>query len=251
MTVDLTMTSALPVGAAFFLQGVQGITPEPRPGLYYSWPQLSVQGSVSVGGKTYAVQGTGWIDHQLMMDDTSALAPPAPPPSPGYVPIPACNGWSWCQFNLSNGDAFTVAAFQIGTLRDDLLVPYGFYVARAGDQWLPIPLIGSLNLDRFIPGLEGVLIPSAWRYEATDWKGGRLVDIGLMPVPWYPDGSFATGNLAIQGETPVDVALVNYAPVNAETGSGQALTGSGYCESVGYEPVENYAERCLAYLNGS
>jgi hypothetical protein len=35
---------------------------------------------------------------------------------------------------------------------------------------------------------------------------------------------------------------------NAQTGAGLALTGSGYCECVGYEPPERYAERALLYL---
>ena len=45
-----------------------------------------------------------------------------------------------------------------------------------------------------------------------------------------------------------DVALVNAAGINAQNGSGTALTGSGYCESVGYEPLQSYVKRALAYL---
>jgi hypothetical protein len=67
-------------------------------------------------------------------------------------------------------------------------------------------------------------------------------------VPWYPDGSFQTGDLGVPGETPVSVALVQRAPQNAQTGAGLALTGTGYCECVGYEPPGRYAERALLYL---
>jgi predicted secreted hydrolase len=161
LTIDLKMSSDLPVEKAFFLQGDgTGITPEPKPGLYYSWPQLSVEGKVSVGGKKYAVKGTGWIDHQLLMSDTSKPETPAVPRAPGWVPTQTFNGWSWCQFNLSNGDALAVAAFQVGMLRDILQVPYGWYLRRASDHWEQIYLVGSLEIDRFIPGLKEILMPS-------------------------------------------------------------------------------------------
>ena len=116
MTIDLEMNSDLPPENAFFLQGVGGLTPMPAPGRYYSWPQLSVKGSVAVGGKTYAVKGSGWLDHQLMMHSTTAPVAP-PPPQPGWVPVQHCAGWSWCEFNLDNGDALTAAGFQIGTIK--------------------------------------------------------------------------------------------------------------------------------------
>ncbi|MGZ5433430.1 MAG: lipocalin-like domain-containing protein, partial [Thermoanaerobaculia bacterium] len=53
--------------AAFFLQGgfrTPGVTPLPTPGIYYSWPQLSVNGSIRVGDTTYTVTGgSAWMDH--------------------------------------------------------------------------------------------------------------------------------------------------------------------------------------------
>jgi CrtC N-terminal lipocalin domain len=252
LTIDLQVTSDLPVESAFFLQGKDGLTTGDRPGLYYSWPQLSVQGTVSAGGKSYSVHGKGWIDHQLMMTATNAPAPaPLPPPSAGFAPIAPCSGWSWCQFNLDNGDAITVAAFQAGTLRTEVLVPYGFYVRAEPGGWAAIPLLGSLAVDRFVPGIFGVLNPSAWTYQLTDWAGGSLVDVEVLPVPWYPDGSFASSNLSVYGETAVSVAMINHAPLNAQAGPGIAVTGAGYCESVGYEPLETYWKRGLAFLGES
>ena len=249
MQINVTMTSDLPADKAFFLQGKDGITPEPTPGIYYSWPQLAVTGSVSVGGKTYKVSGTGWIDHQLMMGDTNKPAPPAPPlPMPGWKPLQGFNGWSWCQFNLDNGDAITGAGFQVGTLKANVPVQYAWYLQRTETGWLPIYVMGMLALDRFIPVLNEVVMPTAWTYQLTDVMGGKLVDVGIMAVPWYPDGSFQTGDLGVPGETPVNVALVQRAPQNAQTGAGLALTGTGYCECVGYEPPERYVERALLYL---
>lgn len=252
MQIDLTMTSDLPAKSAFFLQGKDGYTPPPTPGLYYSWPQLRVQGTVAAGGKTYKVSGTGWIDHQLMMASIEKPKP-SPPPKHDWQPMQGFNGWSWFQFNLDNGDALTAAAFQVGALKVEPTVSYGFYVQRAGKSWNPIYVVGSLSIGQFIAGLEGVSLPARWSYQLADFQlppapSGLLVEVGLSAVPWYPDGSFQTGDLAVPSETPVDVALVQSAPLNAQSGGGTALTGSGYCESVGYEAPTSYAARALAYL---
>jgi hypothetical protein len=248
MIVDVTMSSPLPEGSAFFEQADKYKSAGAGAGFYYSWPQLTVEGSITVDTRTYKVHGSGWICHQMMM-----LLPPDPAArgvtsTPNYAPTASVNGWSWCQFNLENGDAFTAVAVQSGTLRDTLLVPYGWYVRRNGDEWLQTYLTGFVHLDRFVPGLEGVLLPSAWRYTTTDLTGGRQIDAELLAVPWYPDGSFSDFDLQVQGETAVDVALTDYGRINTQTGSGRLLTGSGYCESVSYEPEERYVERALAYL---
>jgi hypothetical protein len=249
MTVDVTMSSPLPAPSAFFQQEGKLTIAGAMAGFYYSWPQLAVEGSITVGGRTFAVHGSGWVCHQMMMMLGATQAPVVPPPFTPYVPTASFTGWSWCQFNLTNGDSFTAVAVQSGTMRDQLSVPYGWYLRRDGDGWQRIYVTGSLQLDRFVPGLEGVLIPSAWRYAATDLQeGGRQVDVGLMAVPWYPDGSFRDFDRSIQGETAVDVALIDYASINAQAGGGEVLTGRGYCESVGYEPLQSYVERALAYL---
>jgi predicted secreted hydrolase len=250
--IDITLTSDLAPESAFFLQGEKGMTPPPRPGIYYSWPQLAASGTVTARGKKYKVSGTAWIDHQLMMH--TAVPRPTGPPA-GWEPVGGFDGWSWCQFNLDNGDAFTVAAFQIGSLLTEPPVSYGFYVRRGESGWEPIFLTGALELDRFIPVLEGVLHPTRWTYKVTDAAIRSPLpadlDIELLPTPWYPDGSFVTGNLGVEGETPVNVALIERAQTVVPTGPGTAVTGTGYCETVGYEPPGQYVARALAFLAGA
>ncbi|MEA2998687.1 MAG: hypothetical protein QOK17_520 [Sphingomonadales bacterium] len=252
LNIRLTMSSDLKGEEAFFLQGMDGYTPPPKAGLYYSWPQLQVSGTVVVEGISYSVTGTGWIDHQMMMYEPAPPSPapsPLPPaPSPGWAPMQQFNGWSWCQFNFSNGDVFTGAAFQIGSLRTEAPFSYGFYLTRADTGWEKVFLQGRLFLDRFLPGLENVLLPTAWRYEATDVEGGGLADLVVVPGPIYPDGSFTTGNLKVEGETPVTVTMLNRAANNGDNGPCVAVTGSGYCESVSYEPPEQYLARAFEFL---
>jgi hypothetical protein len=90
-------------------------------------------------------------------------------------------------------------------------------------------------------------MPTDWTYTLADPTGG-LVDLRLMAVPWYPDGSFQTADLDIIGETPVSVALVDFVPLNAMAGRGRTITGSGYCESVSYESLQSYTVRALTRL---
>ncbi|MGZ5457664.1 MAG: lipocalin-like domain-containing protein [Thermoanaerobaculia bacterium] len=123
--------------AAFFLQGgfrTPGVTPLPTPGIYYSWPQLSVNGSIRVGDTTYTVTGgSAWMDHQLMatsLENDSNAARPIP-----FVEEPTpLNGWSWQYFNLKNGDAFTLASFQKGSINPLPFVGYGYYLTRGSDN---------------------------------------------------------------------------------------------------------------------
>ncbi|HEY1753241.1 MAG TPA: lipocalin-like domain-containing protein, partial [Caulobacteraceae bacterium] len=75
MKLDLTVRSEMKPDKAYFLQGTDGTTPNPRPGLYYSWPQLEVGGRISVGGHTYEATGRGWIDHQLLASQTPTSDP--------------------------------------------------------------------------------------------------------------------------------------------------------------------------------
>ena len=44
MFLDLRITTDMPAPSAFFLQGTDGVTPKPKPGIYYSWPQLTASG---------------------------------------------------------------------------------------------------------------------------------------------------------------------------------------------------------------
>ena len=249
MRIDLTMRSDLPAEKAFFLQGAkkdQGVIPAPHLGIYYSFPQLDVKGTVIVGGTTYKVKGIGWLDHQLMMNDANAPQPPTPQPTPKYKPIIPSNGWSWCGFNFSNGDAFTAIAYQIGTIQTRMPVNYGIYLHRTPNGWARTDVMGSLAIDRFIPGLGHVLTPTTWVYQVTDPLSG--LDLEMLPVPLYPDGTFQGGTLEIDGETAVTLNVIDRTPISGQFGNGKVFTGAGYCESVCYEPYEQYVERCLKYL---
>ncbi len=236
LQIDLTVTSPLAPEKAFFLQGDEGLVSPPYPGIYYSWPQLSVSGRVTASGTIYPVSGVGWIDHQVMMH--SPAKPVAPPPSPAQV----FDGWSWCGFNLADGSAFTAAGFQIlGKSEPKLLVPLGFHVKRSADGWQqPTRVFGDVTLGGFIPMMQNVEMPTDWIWNVADFEFG-LPQIDLHAVPWYPRCDVESENMVVICETPVDLRWVK----------GGAVAGVGVCETFNFEPLEAYVRRALQYLRSA
>ena len=109
--IDLRFRATQPV----LLQGERGVSRKgPLPGQasgYYSVPQLDADGTIAVEGRTLAVSGRAWLDHEW---SSSYLAP-------------AAAGWDWIGVNLDDGAA--LMAFRMrgrdggtfwagGTLRD-------------------------------------------------------------------------------------------------------------------------------------
>lgn len=94
-TLDLAFTATQPV----LLQGDGGVSRKgPLPAhasYYYSRPHLATQGTIARGGRTLAVRGTAWLDHEW---SSSYLAPDA-------------KGWDWTGINFTDGGA--LMAFRI------------------------------------------------------------------------------------------------------------------------------------------
>ncbi len=77
------------------LQGVQGLSrkgPLPQQAsYYYSLPQLTVSGAISLRGQPFEVTGKAWLDHEW---------------SDEYL-APEAVGWDWIGMNLDDGSALT------------------------------------------------------------------------------------------------------------------------------------------------
>ena len=248
LAVDLSISSDLPAASAFFLQGDRGETAPPRQGFYYSWPQLNIAGTVVADGITYAVEGRGWLDHECM----STIIPSAPGPPPTHWTAPlGIDGWTFCDFNLDNGDALVLAGFQVGVLNTRLAAPYGFYLRRETAGWTAIPITGEIDMDQFLPLAEDVMLPIRWRCRVKGVpQAGLPMELTIEATPFAADGSFIGANLSVMGETPVAVTVTQ-----TSTAAGAAprvvTRGVGYCESVGYEPPARYLARALAALGAA
>lgn len=262
MNVDLSLTNneAFNVESSFFLQGVpnigaiigigktggSGLTPDPTPGIYYSWPQLLVSGSIVVQGNRYTVNsGTGWVDHQLMMtslQNNEGAVHPVP-----FIEDPApYNGWVWQFYNLDNGQAFTGAAFVQGAMNDSPAISYGYYLVPDNGKWKALFINGNVNLlsgqpfppiaGSTSPSSQEVVIPMVRAYSQVENKlfGNPLTGVA---TPWCQDGTFNNPNWGLCSESPADYTDL----------SGKA-NGLGYMETVGFEPVADYREFALAFL---
>jgi predicted secreted hydrolase len=89
-SAELGLTARLPV----VLQGETGLSRK-SPGqasYYYSWPRLAVKGTLTTDGRSHAVKGLGWFDHEW---STSVLAD-------GQV------GWAWFALHLDDGRSIMV-----------------------------------------------------------------------------------------------------------------------------------------------
>lgn len=87
IALDLTLNASKPV----VLQGDRGLSQKSaEPGnasYYYSYTCLPTRGVVSVGGQSFAVSGTSWLDREW---STSALGPEQ-------------SGWDWFALQLDDG----------------------------------------------------------------------------------------------------------------------------------------------------
>lgn len=231
LRIELSVTSTL--GTPYFLQGDKGYIAPPDPGIYYSWPQLTVSGRVTANGTTYSVSGLGWIDHQVMM---RTPAKPVVVPTSGTTYV---DGWSWCGFNLKDGSAFTAAGFQLLNVAEPTLaVPLGFHVKRSADGWqTPIAVGGEVTLGGLESMLHGIEMPTDWVWAVAE-NSYPYPRIDLHAVPWYPRCDIETENMVVICETPVDLKwAIDGVPA-----------GAGFCETFNFEPLLAYQKRALAFL---
>ncbi len=141
----LTLSTTQPV----LLQGDAGYSrkgPSPRHAShYYSQPQLSVDGQLTLDGEALAVKGRAWLDHewsQLLLDDEAV-------------------GWDWIGMNLDDGSALT--AFRLRRADGSTLYAGGSFRAPGG------------AVRNFAPGEVTLTAGRRWRSAASQ---------AVYPVEW-------------------------------------------------------------------
>jgi predicted secreted hydrolase len=111
---DLALDATQPV----LLQGAEGVSrkgPQPTSvSRYYSEPQLAVAGTLALDGRTTAVAGRAWLDHEW---------------SDAYLQADAV-GWDWIGMNLDDGAA--LMAFRIRRKDGSTLWAGGSFRAAGG-----------------------------------------------------------------------------------------------------------------------
>ena len=201
MAIDLSLTQSRPP----VLQGQDGLSRKgPEPGNashYYSLVQQPSEGTITVAGRTYAVRGVSWKDHEF---STSVL-------SPGTV------GWDWFSAQFEDGSALML----YGLRRED-----GGKEPFSGGRWIAGDETVELGADDYVLTVKrtwrsphsGATYPAAWTLTIP-----RL-DLELAITPQMADQELTTASA-----TYWEGAL-RYGGHRGE----RPLRGRGYGELTGY-----------------
>ena len=199
-TLDLQFTPTQPV----LLQGDNGLSrkgPEPaQASYYYSQPQLTTQGRIVLQGRSLAVKGTAWLDHEA----SDALM------------HPEAVGWDWIGMNLDDGTALTA-----------------FHLRRADGSTLWAG--GSL---RTAAGVLRVFQANEVRFEAqSHWLSPHTQ--ARYPTRWRvhtPAGSFTVQALLDDQELDSrnSTGAVYWEGLSDLLGAQGQRVGRGYLEMTGY-----------------
>ena len=199
------------------LQGDQGLSRKgpqaTQASYYYSLPQLSVTGDLTLGGKTLPVTGRAWLDHEWSQ---SLLHPQAV-------------GWDWIGMNLHDGSALT--AFRLRDSAGGTLWAGGSWRAKGMAQ----PLVFAPQDLRFTPQrswkspASGATYPVQWALDVRHSPAGstdgtpawQRYTVQALIDNQELDSQRATG--AIYWEGLSDLLNAQNEPV-----------GRGYLEMTGY-----------------
>ncbi len=187
------------------LQGDQGFSRKGAdPGqasYYYSLTRLVTQGTVTVAGETFTVDGLSWMDHEF---STSVL-------SQDQV------GWDWFSIQLDDGSELMV--FQLRH-KDGGIDPYSSGALISPDGSVSVLRREDFDLqvtDTWTSPHTGAVYPAGWRLSIA--KAG--LELEIMP------------HLADQ-ELNVSYAYWEGAVRVSGRRDGTPLAGNGYVELTGY-----------------
>jgi predicted secreted hydrolase len=200
-SLDLTLSSDRgPV-----LQGDRGFSRKgPEEGAashYYSYPDLRISGSITLGAQSHSVTGTGWFDHEW---STSVLGE-------------TLDGWDW--FALQFGDGSRLMVYELR--RTD-----GGIAHYAAGTWIdPQGTVRPLRaeqlrtevLDRWRSDASGIEYPSRWRLEVPS------IDLTCEVIPVLADQELRLSTRYWEGAVDVRGTI-----------GGAPAAGRGYVELVGY-----------------
>ncbi len=174
--------------------------PDPRhASYYYSQPQLKVEGSVTLAGRTSAVTGKAWLDHEW----SSELLPQG------------AQGWDWIGINLHDGSA--LMAFRMRGEKDPALWSAASYRPENGaTQTFPHDEVDFLPFRHWRSPRTAINYPIAWRLRV----GTRHFELQALMPDQELDSRRSTGAIYWEGA----VRLLE----------NEREIGRGYLEMTGY-----------------
>jgi predicted secreted hydrolase len=187
------------------LQGERGYSRKgPESGnasYYYSLPRLDTTGTVTVGGRTFEVDGLSWMDHEF---STNALGAEQA-------------GWDWFSLQLDND--YELMVFQLRRV-DGSLDPFSSGTLIAPDGTTQTLGPGDFTLQptgEWRSLRTGATYPSGWVLTIPG------ADLRLAITPLVADQEMEVSYAYWEGAVEADGAM-----------AGNAVSGSGYVELTGY-----------------
>jgi len=159
--------------------GFSAKAPDPRhASYYYSRPQLKVDGSVTLAGRTSAVAGLAWLDHEW----SSELLPDG------------AQGWDWIGVNLDDGSA--LMAFRLRGQADPALWSAASYRPADGStRTFPRDEVAFEPLRHWRSPRTAISYPVAWRLRV----GQRIFLVEVLLDDQELDSRRSTGAIYWEG----------------------------------------------------
>ncbi|WP_411909200.1 lipocalin-like domain-containing protein [Aeromonas rivipollensis] len=148
--LNLKVSAAKPV----VLQGKAGYS-EKSPGnasFYYSYPRLTLTGTLTLEGGTRNVTGQGWFDHEW---SSSVLAQWQ-------------SGWDWFSLQLADGRELMLFRLRTKEGRPEPENRYGILIERDGSSRVLAPESIVLTPGKTWRGPKGQPYPIEWQLRAAD-----------------------------------------------------------------------------------
>jgi predicted secreted hydrolase len=201
---DFALDLAFQPTQPLLLQGRNGLSrkgpEEKQASYYYSQPQMEALGRLTLQGRSFAVQGKAWLDHEWSEE----------------LLHPEAVGWDWIGMNLDDGSALT--AFRLRRKDETALWDGGSFRTAAGQHY-----VASRGENEFSPQrrwtspVTGARYPVEWivRTPADFYTVKAVVDNQEL------DSRASTGAIYWEGLSDL------------YTSNGQRV-GRGYLEMTGY-----------------
>lgn len=148
--LNLKVSAAKPV----VLQGKEGYS-EKSPGnasFYYSYPRLTLSGTLTLEGETRNVSGEGWFDHEW---SSSVLAQWQ-------------SGWDWFSLQLADGRELMLFRLRTKPGHTEPENRYGILIERDGSSRVLNPEQIRLTPGKTWRGPKGQPYPIEWQLKAGD-----------------------------------------------------------------------------------
>jgi predicted secreted hydrolase len=179
---------------------------------YYSWPKLATKGRLTIGGESFDVTGTSWMDHEFGSADLS----------------PELVGWDW--FSLQMADQTELMLYRLRRADGSVhAVSSGTFIdSKGGAHPLSVHDFTLEPITFWSSPISKARYPQRWRLTVPSKH------LSLELVPRMAEQELRT-------ERSTQVTYWEGAIEGAGTSGGTPVTGLGYMELTGY--AERFTKR--------